>query len=89
MSNNNDSKDLIDFFVAIFALIAFVFLVPILTYWCGYLDGWIAMKTIGDPLIDSINSIFGTSFLAADLPKIGGVLGWIGGFFKAIDTSKN
>lgn len=84
--DNND--DLIGFFVAIFALIAFVFLLPLLTYWFGYFDGWLAMRTVGDPLISSINAVFGTSFSVTALPKIGGVLGWIGGFFKTATIFK-
>jgi hypothetical protein len=73
---------------AIIVVIILIILLPLLTYWFGYFDGWLAMKTVGNPLITSINEVFGTSFSVTALPKIGGALGWIGGFFKSADIFK-
>ena len=72
-------------------LIALVLLIlsPII-YFLGWCIGWFAMVTIGDMLIKGINLVFGTAFAKDILPVLGGVLCWIGSFFRGASTaSKN
>ena len=88
MSKDNELEEVADIIGILIATIILIILLPLLTYWLGYFDGWLAMKTVGDPLISSINAVFGTSFSVTALPKIGGALGWIGGFFKTTTAFK-
>lgn len=57
-----------------------------LLYLVGWCTGWFAMITIGDTLVHGINIILGTSFSKEILPAIGGVLAWVGYFFKSGKT---
>lgn len=75
----------------IFGIIAFIIVViiiePALLFWLGYFSGWLAKLIIGTKLVTAINMVFGTAFTADMLPMIGGALGWIGSFFKSINSS--
>lgn len=77
------------FIEALLLLIILILLLPFITYWCGYFDGWLAMKLLGAKLTDSLNIAFNTNFVPEDLPHIGGVIGWIAGFFTGIKANKN
>ena len=70
-------------------LIVVIIIEPALLFWFGYFSGWLAKLIIGTKLITAINMVFGTAFTADMLPMIGGVLGWIGSFFKSIRTASN
>ena len=62
---------------------------PALLFWLGYFSGWLAKLVIGTKLVTAINMVFGTAFTADMLPMIGGVLGWIGSFFRLIHIASN
>ena len=78
---------------AIVGIITFFFVLfiiePALLFWLGYFSGWLANLVIGTKLVTAINMVFGTAFTADMLPMIGGALGWIGCFFKSINTTSN
>ena len=78
---NNNDKLLGEVIALIFIAFILFLILPFLTYWAGYLDGWITMKTVGPHVVKAINCTFGTEFAIKDLPKIGGALGWLGGMF--------
>ena len=69
--------------------VVMIIIEPALLFWLGYFSGWLAKLVIGTKLVTAINMVFGTAFTADMLPIIGGVLGWIGGFFKTINTTSN
>ena len=70
-------------------LIVAIIIEPALLFWFGYFGGWLAKLVIGTKLVTAINMLFGTAFTADMLPMIGCALGWIGGFFKSINTISN
>ena len=70
-------------------LIVVIIIQPALLFWLGYFSGWLAKLVIGTKLVTAINMVFGTAFTADMLPMIGGALGWIGSFFKSINTISN
>ena len=72
--------------VFVFIIVAII-IKPALLFWLGYFSGWLAKLVIGTKLVTAINMVFGTAFTADMLPMIGGALGWIGGFFKSINSS--
>ncbi len=76
--------------ITVTIMIALVLLVvsPVI-YFLGWCTGWFAMVTIGDILVGGINTIFGTSFAKDILPTLGGVLTWIGCFFKSSKVTSN
>ena len=88
MKNNRNETTIEEIIAMCIIGIVIILIQPFISYWCGYFDGWLAMKLVGDPLITSINKTFGSSLSLHDLPRIGGALGWIGGFFKSISTFK-
>lgn len=64
----------------VFAAVA----LPFVNYWCAYFGGWIASLTIGVELSNTLNDVFGVSYFTPEqIPAIAGLLGWVGGFFKA------
>ena len=75
--------------IAIMLVIAVVLVIaPFISYWCSYFGGWIASITIGGILCDSLNTLFATERFTPDmLPAMAGALGWIGSFFKAVNTT--
>lgn len=77
--------------IGIIGMIAFfIFIGPWLTFWIGYLGGWVAEVTVGDSLCRGLNTLFNTTYFTKDmLPLMGGALGWIGHYFKStINTTK-
>ena len=84
----NDS----DFFkgLRIIAAIVLIIFAPMISFFISYFGGWICKITFGSILCNSLNTLFNTNtFVPENLPIIAGALGWIAGFFKFIDTSKN
>ena len=73
------------------ALIIGLFLIlPFISFWASYFGGWICKITIGNTLVKALNMLFNTAYFTKDMiPWIAGVLGWIGGFFKSVNTSKS
>jgi hypothetical protein len=69
-------------------LITFVSLVlllvaPVITFWWGYFCGWLTKITIGAPLVAALNWLFHTQWFTVDmLPPLGGVLAWVGSYFR-------
>ena len=82
-----------DFFVILWAFEALAGLVLILrfiSFWLSYFGGWICKITIGNTLVKALNVLFHTTHITAEmLPWMAGALGWIGGFFKTISSSKS
>lgn len=69
-------------------IIVIIFIAPWLSFWLAYFGGWIAKITIGKYLVSGF-SLIGLNLSIDSIPLLAGTLGWIGGFFKAISTSKN
>ena len=77
--------------VGAIALIIGLFLIlPFISFWASYFGGWICKITIGNTLVKALNMLFNTAYFTKDMiPWIAGALGWIGGFFKSVNTSKS
>lgn len=71
-------------------IIALILLVasPIV-YFVGWCTGWFAMVTIGDILVKGINTIFGVTLSKSIIPTLGGILAWVGAFFKSGKVTSN
>ena len=78
-------------FLGVFTLIIGLFLIlPFISFWASYFGGWICKITIGNTLVKALNMLFNTAYFTKDMiPWIAGALGWIGGFFKSVNTSKS
>ena len=75
---------------AIILIIGLCLFMPFISFWASYFGGWICKITIGETLIKALNMLFNTAYFTKDMiPWIAGALGWIGGFFKTINSSKN
>ena len=68
-------------------IVIMVFITPWLTFWLAYFGGWIAKIIIGDYIVNGL-SLIGIIITKEQIPLLAGVLGWIGGFFKSLSTSK-
>lgn len=77
--------------VGAIALIIGLFLIlPFISFWASYFGGWICKITIGNTLVKALNMLFNTAYFTKDMiPWVAGALGWIGGFFKSVSTSKS
>lgn len=77
--------------LTILGLIAFIvviiFIAPWLSFWLAYFGGWIAKITIGNYIVRALELI-GILITKDQIPLLAGGLGWIGGFFKSINTVK-
>ena len=75
--------------IIVFIIIMFLIL-PFISFWLSYFGGWICKITIGNTLVKALNMLFNTAYFTKDMiPWIAGALGWIGGFFKSLNTSKS
>jgi len=63
-------------------LVITIFIAPWLGFWIAYFGGWVAKITIGNYLINGLEYL-GILITKDQIPLLAGVLGWIGGFFKA------
>ncbi len=68
-------------------IVMIVFIAPWLSFWLAYFGGWIAKITIGDYIVRALELI-GILITKDQIPLLAGGLGWIGGFFKSISSSK-
>lgn len=82
-----------DFFAVLGALAVItglVLVLPFISFWLSYFGGWICKITIGSTLVKALNILFNTTHITAEmLPWMAGALGWIGGFFKTVSSSKS
>ena len=75
---------------AIILIIGLLLFMPFIGFWISYFGGWICKITIGGTLVKALNMLFNTAYFTKDMiPWIAGALGWIGGFFKTISSSKS
>lgn len=80
-----DSDKVVIFIGTIILVIA----MPFLMFWFGYFDGWLFKLLVGNQLTDCLNKTFNVTYFTPDiLPKVGGALGFIGGFFKVNSSRK-
>ena len=71
------------------AIIGIVLILPFISFWLSYFGGWICKITIGNTLVKALNILFHTTHITTEMiPWMAGALGWIGGFFKIIQSSK-
>lgn len=84
-------KDMKKNLLVIFGCLFILFIEIPLIYFFGWLAGWLTKLFVGDAICTGLNMIFNTSFTPDLLPRIGGVLAWIGSFFKSksFSTKKN
>ncbi len=62
-----------------------VFIEPWISFWLAYFGGWVAKITIGDKLVLALNFI-NININKESIPLLAGGLGWIGSFFKSINS---
>ena len=83
-------KELSTFVGAVALIIGLFLILPFISFWLSYFGGWICKITIGNTLVKALNMLFNTAYFTKDMiPWIAGALGWIGGFFKSVNTSKS
>ena len=83
-------KELSTFVGAVALIIGLFLILPFISFWASYFGGWICKITIGNTLVKALNMLFNTVYFTKDMiPWIAGALGWIGGFFKTISSSKS
>lgn len=61
-------------FLVVIIWIMFIFILPFLTFWLGYLDGIIIKFVIGDIFCKGINTIFKIDIVKDQLPLIVGTI---------------
>lgn len=72
------------------AIAGAILILPFVNFWLSYFGGWICKITIGSILVKALNILFNTTYITAEMiPWMAGALGWIGGFFKVISSSKS
>lgn len=80
-----------DFFTilgAIATIVGLVLILPFISFWISYFGGWICKITIGNTLVKALNILFYTQHITTEMiPWMAGALGWIGGFFRVIQSS--
>lgn len=87
-------KDFVESLIAIIGAVVLIgilfLLVPLLTFFFGWLAGLLAKVAIGVPLCNALNMLLNVSYFTPDkLPMMGGALGWVGSFFKTSVTNKS
>ena len=83
-------KELSTVIGAVALIIGLFLILPFISFWASYFGGWICKITIGNTLVKALNMLFNTAYFTKDMiPWIAGALGWIGGFFKSVNTSKS
>lgn len=76
--------------VALAGVIALIIFAPMISFFISYFGGWLCKITFGNILCNGLNTLFNVAWFTPNkLPIMAGALGWIGGFFKSIDFSKN
>jgi len=79
-------KDISTIILVILGIIAFIFILPWIAFWLAYFGGWITKILIGKQLVNGF-ALIGITLPIEKIPLLAGTLGWIGGFFKAINTN--
>lgn len=80
--------DLLKVLGAIGLIILVLLCWPWIGFWICYFEGWLAKIMIGKYIVEWF-ALFGINLPLDKIPLFAGILGWIGGFFKAINTKKN
>jgi hypothetical protein len=76
--------------VALIGLAALFFIAPLIGLLFGILTGWVLELVCGDYVANGLNVLFGTDRFSSELlPRVFGVLGVIGGFFKSTTTIRS
>lgn len=81
-------KDISTIILVILGAIAFIFILPWIAFWLAYFGGWIAKILIGKQLVNGF-ALIGITLPIEKIPLLAGTLGWIGGFFKTVNTNLN
>ena len=81
-------KNILKIILIILGVIALIFILPWIAFWLAYFGGWIAKILIGKQLVNGF-ALIGITLPIDKIPLLAGTLGWIGGFFKAINTNTN
>lgn len=82
-------EDFLKILGGIAAIVGIILILPFISFWLSYFGGWICKITIGNTLIKALNILFHTQHITAEMiPWMAGALGWIGGFFRIIQSSK-
>ena len=79
-------ENILTIILAILGAIAFIFILPWIAFWLAYFGGWIAKILIGKELVNGF-ALVGITLPIEKIPLLAGTLGWIGGFFKSINTN--
>lgn len=74
--------------ILILGMIITIFIAPWFIFWIAYFGGWIAKITIGKQLIAGL-AMLNIDLPLNKIPLLAATLGWIGGFFKTINTVHN
>lgn len=83
-------EDLMKILGLVVLICVLFFVAPFICFWFAYFGGWIAKIVIGAKLAAALNILFNTTYFTAEmLPMIAGALGWIGSYFKSINTIRN
>ena len=70
-------------------IILMIVIMPFIHFWLAYFGGWITMHVIGDTLANALNTLFNTTYFHKEmLPMMAGAPGWIGGYFKNVNSTK-
>lgn len=81
-------KDFITIILLLLLAVGFIIIYPWLAFWFAYLGGILAKIFIGQELVAGF-ALLGINISIEQIPLIARTLGWIGGFFKAISSSKS
>ena len=77
------------FFFVIIGVVAFVFIIPMLSAAGGYFSGWVVSFFFDDSIHRALIA-FGVKADGVPLTYIGAMLGFVGGFFKSnVSTTSN
>ena len=67
----------------IICAIAWIFILPIISFRLHYFGGWITSIVIGEKICYALNLLFNFNYFTPDkLPWIAAALGYIGNFFQ-------
>ena len=80
-------KDILLGIISVLGVVGLIVILTPLSVFFGWITGHIIKWFCGDFVADGLNTLFGTARFTKDmLPLIGGVLGFIGSFFRATST---
>ena len=79
--------DILKLIGAIGLIILLLLFWPFIGFWICYFEGWLAKIMIGKYIVEWF-ALFNINLPIDKIPLFAGVLGWIAGFFKAINSTK-